>query len=295
MISKYKDIKMRMVTLVLALLAPTVIFTTPVVAADTDVSVTVEVVDPNAPAAPVSPMTNNPQWQKIASINPHAIGYLRIPGTNIDTVLMQHPFDTDYYLVRDVYGNYAGSFNAAAASYIDSHCNWGSAFENSKNIIVYGHNWYNLQKGGTGPRLGNPADKQFGQLPSFADFSFAQQVRTFDISSREKDYKVVVFAAMFTDTYSKSKPQGFYYIEANPTKDEFDNIVNTAKRRSEWTYDVDVQATDTLVTLSTCTRRLGSSVDQRFVVMGRLLRTGEDIADACGEISINMNKESAMI
>ncbi len=43
---------------------------------------------------------------------------------------------------------------------------------------------------------------------------------------------------------------------------------------------VSVNESDTLLTLSTCTRQLGSSSEQRFVVVARLLRDGETDSDA---------------
>ena len=54
-------------------------------------------------------------------------------------------------------------------------------------------------------------------------------------------------------------------------------IISEARRRSRHSFDVDVNSSDKIVTLSTCTRAYGQTSNQRFVVMGRLLRPGESI------------------
>ena len=50
---------------------------------------------------------------------------------------------------------------------------------------------------------------------------------------------------------------------------------------------MDVNASDKILTLSTCTRAYGQTNQQRFVVMARLLRSGETIS----EVSITPNPD----
>ena len=40
-------------------------------------------------------------------------------------------------------------------------------------------------------------------------------------------------------------------------------------------YDVNVSSSDRIITLSTCTRALGASENQRFVVMAKLVSSGD--------------------
>ena len=56
------------------------------------------------------------------------------------------------------------------------------------------------------------------------------------------------------------------------------NIIDEAIRRSRHKFNVDVDSSDKILTLSTCTRAYGQTSNQRFVVMGRLLRPGESVA-----------------
>lgn len=235
----------------------------------------------------LSPLERNLDFQIAANKNSDCIGYLSIPGTNIQTPLVKHSSDNTYYLNHDLEKRYAGGTSPNAAEFIDSKANLSTPSQNSKNIIIYGHNWTNLEKFGAPPRVADSRDVQFAQLASFGDYSFASRTRVFDLSSKTNDYKVVVFAVVYTDIYSAGNKTGFYYVEPNPSAEEFDYIVSTAKRRSMYDFHVDVKPTDTLVTLSTCTRKLGGRSDQRLVVMGRLLRNGEDLSTAYGTLTLN--------
>ena len=145
----------------------------------------------------------------------------------------------------------------------------------SKNTVLYGHNWTNIS---ANPRIGNEDDVMFAQLTSYHHLDFAKEHHYVYFNSLHKDMVWVVFAAFYTHI-------NFNYIEPNPTDAEFKNIINGAKERSEHIFDVDVNTSDKILTLSTCTRAFGKSDKQRFVVMARLLRDGESLSN----ISISKN------
>ena len=71
----------------------------------------------------------------------------------------------------------------------------------------------------------------------------------------------------------------------NVAEGDMNYIISEALRRSRHTFDVDVNASDKIVTLSTCTRAYGATSNQRFVVMGRVLRPGESI----GPVTVTSN------
>ena len=50
------------------------------------------------------------------------------------------------------------------------------------------------------------------------------------------------------------------------------SVISGAQSRSRHIFNVDVNSSDKLLTLSTCTRFYGNTDNQRFVVMARLLR-----------------------
>ncbi len=140
---------------------------------------------------------------------------------------------------------------------------------------MYGHNWTNYS---ATPRIGNANDVMFAQLTSFHYLNFAKITPYIHYSTASQEMTWVVFAAFYTDTK-------FNYIMSNPDTATFNAIVSGAKARSRHIYDVDVNSSDKILALSTCTRAYGKSDQQRFVVMARLMRAGETIQ----EINITAN------
>ena len=218
--------------------------------------------------------------QKIAeanAINSDVVGWINIAGTNIDYPVLQNPNGKDipisqvnqYYIDKDLYKN--SSKNGCI--YVDDWCTMGTGEELSKNTILYGHNWTNIEKIGAEVRMNNEEDVMFGQLPMLTNLEFAKKTPIITFATEEDDITWVIFAVFYAD------PNEFYYINESPSDIDFMNLVNGAIERSEHIYDVDVRLSDKLLTLSTTTRRLGNHDKQRFVVMARMLRDGETIED----------------
>ncbi len=226
-----------------------------------------------------------PDFQKITAginesldINSDVVGWISIPGTNIDYPVLQDPNGKNnppdpgilnqYYLVRNI----RKQRNKNAVIFADDWCTMGDRTELSRNTILLGHNWTNIEANGAAVRLNDPADVMFAQLMAFSDYEFVKKSPAIYYSSPTDNMTWVVFAAFYTDT-------SFEYNLENPNDQKFIGIVNGAKSRSQFNFDVDVMLNDKILTLSTCTRRLGSTDQQRFVVMARLLRDGESITD----------------
>lgn len=195
-----------------------------------------------------------------ATKNKDTVGWLRIPGTTIDDVVLQST-DNKYYMRRDNMGKYAfeGCYFADYRNTVKNRSTLG------KNTIVYGHNLNDDKKDGV----------RFAQLMKYTDLDFAAESPYLYLSTAEDDMVFKVFAAFYSDV-------SFDYIKTKfDDATSFTTLVNEAKLRSEHTFDVSVSATDKILTLSTCTYKFGGTAnkDQRFVVMGRLLRTGEKDTD----------------
>lgn len=211
-------------------------------------------------------------------INSDVVGWISIPGTNIDYPVLQDPNGKNnppdpnilnqYYNVRNIYKQKSRN----AVIFGDDWCTFGNRDELSRNTVLYGHNWTNIEDNGNPVRLNDDADVMFAQLLAFSDYDFAKKSPAVYFSTPTDDMTWVVFAAFYTDT-------SFEYILEEPNDKQFIGIINGAKARSQYNYNVDVMLNDKIITLSTCTRRLGSTQNQRFVVMARLLRDGESITD----------------
>lgn len=191
-------------------------------------------------------------WQ---STNSDVVGWLKIPGTNINYPVVYHN-DVNYYLNLGYYKE--PSRNGVIWA------NPGTTFGSSlaPNTTLYGHNWTNIS---SSPRVGSPNDVMFAQLTGYHHLSTAQRYPYIYFSTASNDMTFKIFAAFYTDL-------SFDYISPYPS---VSSLVSEAKNRSRHTFDVDVDSSDKILTLSTCTRAYGRTANQRFVVMARLLRPGE--------------------
>lgn len=210
-----------------------------------------------------SPYVDDSVFEKIAeynAVNDDVKGWLTVDGTNIDYPVVYYT-DNSTYMSLGYDGNY--SYNGVIwADYEDKY---GNAAEISRNNVIYGHNWTNYS---ANPRIGDPNDVMFAQLTAFQHLDFAQQNLFIHYSTMDQSMTFKIFAAFYTE-------DTFPYIYPDQSDEEFMSMVEGARERSEHDYDVLVNKDDKIVTLSTCTRRFGSTDRQRFVVMARLLRQGE--------------------
>ncbi|MEA5010919.1 MAG: class B sortase [Angelakisella sp.] len=219
----------------------------------------------NASAYGYSGKDKIPYWR---SINSDVMGYLRVPGTNISWPIVQNTVDVNYYTHRGYY--HEDSFNGVI--WTNPGTRSGSYSDLSSNTVIYGHNWTNYS---SAPRVGYSGDVMFAQLTGYHYLSTAQSYPYFYYSTPQEEFTVAIFACFYTEL-------GFAY---NVPEGDMNYIINEAKRRSRHSFNIDVNSSDKIVTLSTCTRAYGSTSNQRFVVMGRILRPGETI----GPVTVTSN------
>lgn len=187
-------------------------------------------------------------------LNNDTVGWLYVPNTDINEVVVQST-DNNYYLRRtnlradDFYGCYYADFEAKLS---------GGAM--SRNTIIYGHSMDD-----------DPNGRRFSQLKRWLDIDFAQENPYIYFSTPEKDMVYKIFSVMYTSKL-------FNYVQTDPNNTEFLNIINEARQASQFNYPVEVSATDEILTLSTCTYIYGmANKNQRFVVMARKVRPGEEV------------------
>jgi sortase B len=150
-------------------------------------------------------------------------------------------------------------------------------------MVMYGHNWNNLRHDTL--KSGNqPGYTMFAQLPSYLDPKFAQELPHIYFSTAEQEGIWRVFAIEYVEVTTD-----FPYNSPNPTKEYFGELVQEIRKRSIYNFNVDVNADDRIITLSTCTRaNAGVGEEQRYIVVARLLREGESEKDA---IKLTTNTE----
>lgn len=204
--------------------------------------------------------------------NSDVVGWLRIPNTNINYPVVVGP-DNLYYSAK----GYDKNYSYYGVIWADSDTKFGTSSQISQNTVLYGHNWTNYT---ANPFIARASDIMFGQLPSFHYLNFCKSTPYIHYSTESEEMTWKVFAVFYTE-------ESFNYIVSDPGASGLQYIINEAKARSLHDFAVDVNSSDKILTLSTCTRAYGQTSQQRFVVMARLMRPGETIT----EVSITPNTD----
>lgn len=212
------------------------------------------------PAGPYV-MKNLPNYTQLIeekhAINSDSIGWLNVPNTTIDDVILWYPGDKNLYYYRRNFEK-RESFNGCF--YADYRCKFdGGAAGLSPNTVVYGHSMSDdpLHK-----------SKLFSPLKLFKDPEFAEENPYVYFSVADENLVWEIFAVFYATVdlpYNHPYPQ------------DFAGIVNECLKRSIYIYDTQVSANDKILTLSTCTYSLpdGTPIqypnDYRYVVMAKLV------------------------
>ena len=194
-------------------------------------------------------------FEALAGINKDIIGWIKIPGTNINYPLLQGA-DNDYYLRR----NYRRETLRAGSIFLDYRCDPGMG---GKNSIIHGHNMRN--------------GSMFSQLLKFGNQSFYNSHKYIFVYTADGYLKYEIFSCRQVSVEGATVFQtGF--------GQGFDAVLGQWAADSQVTTGVVPGASDKIVTLSTCENQ---NDKLRFVVQGRLVEDTrghqepeEDPADA---------------
>lgn len=194
-------------------------------------------------------------------INSDTVGWLQVPGTHIDDVVLWYPGDVNAYYYRlgfDKKYSFNGVFYADYRNTFGS----GKREELSNNTVIYGHTISEDING-----------VKFAPLKHYAQEEFARENPYVYFSTADEDMAWEVFAVFYaTVDLPYNRP------DLGPT--EFGNIISECVKRSIYTYDTQVSATDKVLTLSTCTYTVpgkgsvGYPNPYRYVVMAKLVDKG---------------------
>jgi len=175
----------------------------------------------------------------LRAINPDIVAWLILEGTSLNYPVVQGTDDL-FYLEH----MFDGTRNSAGTLFVDSFNTPGFA---DQNTVIYGHNM----------RDGN----MFATLLEYRSQAFFQEHPRMLLLTPEGNYLIELFAGYTVDITADSWRFSF------DDGDDFERWVSQAKYRSDFTSDVEVDPSDRLVTLSTCSYDFD---DARYVVVGRL-------------------------
>lgn len=164
------------------------------------------------------------------STNPDTVAWLTIPGTNIDGPVQQGP-DNDYYLRRDSDGNedYRGCYFADADAIV-------SLANLSRNLVIYGHTFTDGWDGG------------FAQLDRYLDADWALEHTDIQVEIGGTVLTYEVCSVGYCDTEETSLP-----IYCNLDDEAYRYLIEDANNRNEVPGLQKLSATDSILTLATCT------------------------------------------
>lgn len=186
-----------------------------------------------------------PDFAQLYTMNNDLVGWIRVPGTNIDYPVMQTPDDPDYYLRRD----FEKKKNTHGCIYAKEECD----LLTSDNVTIYGHY---MRNGSMFAALGNYKKKSFWEENNTVLLDTLTQRRSYEIF------------AVFSTTASEG--QGFYYhtFIQTDSPEHYDAFVSQCKALSLYDTGITPQYGEKLITLSTCDKSL---VNGRLVVVARLV------------------------
>lgn len=199
------------------------------------------------------------------SINNNLVGWLTIPGTEMDTAVLQSD-DNSYYLKRDFYERY--TTETVSTNYGNIYLDYRCITEGiSKNTVIHGHT--------TGKSDGIPK-QSFRSLYDYRDKNHFIENPIIRYSTLFEEYTFKI-CAVFLSTAQAKDDNGylFNYIYPDMSDENMVGYIEQVRQRMLYETGVSLEPTDKVITLSTCIYDYGKSVDTRLVVVGRLLRDGE--------------------
>ena len=238
----------------------------------------------DVPGGPDNPPTDIPSFTELVAekhaINSDTRGWLYLPNTTVNEVVVWNQ-DPVFYLRR----NFAREYYFDGIAYVDSRTRWGDNGRGrrqdlSRNTVIYGHSMEDIpgvenmtleQLAGVQPDNPRNSPLLFTEFKKLLNERFARQTPYVFFSTLDEDMVWEIFSIHYSNT-------SVDYNEPNPSDAAWEFLIQDAKARSIWNYDVNVGANDKIITFSTCIydidgTPLPSDRDSifRYVVMARLV------------------------
>ena len=181
----------------------------------------------------------------------YKVGWIQVQGTNIDLPVL----DYTTYLGDDVDYEYAW-----VANYFSKGMN---------RRVINAHNLLNVSPT---PTKDVTNLRGFEALMAYVYYDYASENLYFQFTDYETQEEEIykIYAIGFYD-YNDYVLMGF------DNKESVNKYIDMVLENSVYDYDVDVNSSDKLITLVTCTRFFGSSTKQQIFVDARKVRNNEEI------------------
>lgn len=211
------------------------------------------------------------------ALNSDSVGWLTVPNTTIDDVVLWYPQDrNDFYYRRNFEKRYSdnGCYYADFRNTFDA----SGLKSMSTNTVIYGHSMKD-----------NPDSGLFSGLKHYLDPLFAKANPYVFFTVGEEDRIWEVFAVFYATI-------DLPYNRPDMSRADYTAMLEECRKRSIYDYEAQVGAEDKIITLSTCTYSLPGGPDSlpypnnfRYVVMARLVDNADKPEAA---FSINPNPKA---
>lgn len=192
------------------------------------------------------------KYAKLYAANSDFAGYLSADEIGLNLPVVQTS-DDETYLNKNFYGQ-TTKYGCPFVSYLNN------ITELDQNTVIFGHHMN---------------DKTiFGALDAYKTIEGYKKAPVITFNTLYNDYKWKVVSAFITNSDLKDDDSYVfqYYFTNLRSKDNLAGFLDELSKRSLYDTGVDVNTSDKLLTLSTCSHEFD---DARFVVVARLVRAGE--------------------
>ena len=184
-------------------------------------------------------------FEKLKEINKDIIGWIRYNDEKINYPIV-HTTDNDYYLLR----NFTRKSNQSGTIFMDYR---NKSFDD-RNVVIFGHALYD--------------NTMFGSLremlkKGYFDDESKKYIQIINTNNETLIYEIFSYYIIETEEY---------YITTSFDSDKaFNSFIKKMKSRSKKKFDVEVNASDKILTLSTCYGTTGTT--KRQVVHAKLVKS----------------------
>lgn len=176
-------------------------------------------------------------FETLIEENPHTIGWIRIPGTNVDYPVVQGE-DNEFYLNHDFYGKES----VAGSIYLDFESE--TDFE-GRNQILYGHNMKN--------------GSMFKDINRYKDPEYFKEHQYFSIYTPEREIRLKAVSCYYGEAKPIVRMTGF------KTQEAFDEFVKVMVDPCSYKEEVEYPARS-IFTLVTCSYEINDARTFLFAV-----------------------------
>lgn len=220
------------------------------------------------------------QFSELLAINEDVKGWITIPDSTIDYVVVQASRDNpEYYLDKDIFGEYS----KAGTLFLDVR---SSVERNTQSLVIHGHNMVSTPEKMFRDLIKYKVEKSGKNKNKVPNFYKEHPLVNFDTIYQTGQWKI--FSVFITNGSTNKREAFFDFTKANfKNASDFLNFVYQLRIRSELNIDcVDITDSDQLLVLSTCSYEID---DYRTVVVARRLRDGEDPYVDVDSVTVNKN------